>query len=200
MMPSPRPVRRRAGRLPRPRTTTVSGKLVARSQMLRTRDVGRGFRIVGEIDLSHDVAQTLVSAAPSLFSALRDGGCRSRRGSRSGKPGGGACGARLPAILFGQPAWFSAGQSAGEHRLATRPRLSGNCSRAFRLPWTAPPRGAPAESCVSMRPHRPKSLAGFCRETPARNGKTAPWRSRLNNKSRGIIAALPSRDRQGAVS
>ena len=28
------------------------------------------------------VAQTLLSAAPRLFSALRDGGCRSRRGSR----------------------------------------------------------------------------------------------------------------------
>jgi hypothetical protein len=29
-------------------------------------------RIVGENGLSHDVAQTLVSAAPRLFSALRD--------------------------------------------------------------------------------------------------------------------------------
>ena len=35
--------------------------------ILRTPDVGRGFRIVGEIDLSHDVARTLVSAAPRLW-------------------------------------------------------------------------------------------------------------------------------------
>jgi hypothetical protein len=32
-----------------------------RDTAFRTPDVGRGFRIVGEIDLSHDVAQTLMS-------------------------------------------------------------------------------------------------------------------------------------------
>ena len=35
-----------------------------------------------------------------------------------------------------------------------------------------------------------KSIVSFCRETPTRNGKTAPWRSRLSNRSRGIIAAF----------
>ena len=40
--------------------------------------------------------------------------------------------------------------------------------------------------------HRKECLSpfSFCRETPTRNGKTAPWRSRLGNKSRGIIAVF----------
>ena len=42
----------------------------------------------------------------------------------------------------------------------------------------------------------------FCRETPARNGKTAPWRgalrARLSNKFRGIIAAFSEPRPQGS--
>jgi hypothetical protein len=46
---------------------------------------------------------------------------------------------------------------------------------------------------------RAAGLISCCHETPTRNGKTAPWRSRLGNKSRGIIAAFPSRARKQAV-
>jgi hypothetical protein len=55
-------------------------------------------------------------------------------------------------------------------------------------------RSAPAFDISLSRPmqmdleYGMRALASFCHETPARNGKTAPWRSRLSNKSRGIIA------------
>ena len=44
--------------------------------------------------------------------------------------------------------------------------------------------------CFPSRARKQAVLAIFCHETATRNGKTAPWRSQLGNKSRGIIAVF----------